>query len=88
MPDPTNVPHPADRRFDLDHRFNYHAPKGNQADRYNAIRTSIRETAKLIVRLTPVSAEQTRAMNALDEAMFLANASIARNETEGNGPTP
>lgn len=64
----------------LDNRFTHHAPKGDQADRYSAVRASILETAKACRDLTPVSPEQTRAFNALDEAMFLFNAAIARHE--------
>ncbi len=67
-------------REQLDNRFNYHAPKLDQAQRYEQIRAAIRDTAILCVGLTPVSPEQTRALNALDEAMFLFNASIARTE--------
>ena len=38
------------------------------------------ECAKFCVERTPCSPEQTRALNALDEVMFLFNAAIARNE--------
>lgn len=64
----------------LDNRYTYHAPKGDQADRYAAIRASVLATARLVRDLTPCSPEQARALNALDEAMMLANAAIARNE--------
>jgi hypothetical protein len=64
----------------LSHRFSYHAPKDDQAKRYELIRAFILECAKECVALTPCSPEQTRALNALDEAMFLFNAAIARNE--------
>jgi hypothetical protein len=63
---------------DLSHRFTYHAPKGDQAGRYEIIRAAILGAAKVCVDHTPCSPEQTRALNALDEAMFLFNASIAR----------
>jgi hypothetical protein len=64
----------------LSHRFDYHAPKGDQAERYGKIRWLIGEVAVACVDMTPCSPEQTRALNALDEAMFLFNAAIARNE--------
>ncbi len=67
-------------RDQLSHRFTYHAPKGDQQLRYEQIRQKIGDTAKLCVELTPCSPEQTRALNALDEAMFLFNAAIARND--------
>lgn len=61
-------------------RFTYHAPKGDQAGRYEKIRARILATAAECVELTPCSPEQARALNALDEAMFLFIAAIARNE--------
>jgi len=64
----------------LSQRYTYHAPKGDQAKRYETIRAVILGAAKIGVDQTPCSPEQTRALNALDEAMFLFNAAIARNE--------
>lgn len=64
----------------LSQRFTYHAPKGDQASRYESIRASILGAAKIGVEMSPCSPEQSRALNALDEAMFLFNAAIARNE--------
>ena len=64
----------------LENRFMHHVPKGNQGERYAHIRGQILECAKSCVAATPCSPEQTRALNALDEAMFLFNAAIARNE--------
>lgn len=64
----------------LSHRFRHHPPKGDQATRYAEVREAIFRAAVLIRDLTPCSPEQTRAFNALDEAMMLANAAIARNE--------
>lgn len=83
-PEPSNVkPLPKFAPFtdaQLRNRFSYHAPKGDQLARYGAIRAMQLQFAELIRELTPVSPEQTRAMNALDEVGFLANAAIARNE--------
>lgn len=67
---------------ELDRRFVHHPPFGDQAQRYSAIRDRIRATAKFCVEQTPCSPEQSRALNKLDEAMFLFNAAIARNERE------
>lgn len=69
-------------REQLVNRYTYHAPKGDQAGRYELIRKQIFNTAVVGVELTPCSPEQTRALNALDEAMMLFNAAIARNETD------
>lgn len=65
---------------DLEHRFKHHPPQGDQATRYAAVRDAILQAADRCVSLTPVSREQTLALNALDHAMFLFNAAIARNE--------
>ncbi len=65
---------------ELEQRYLFHAPKGDQGDRYEKLRNLICRVAKECVLITPVSKEQTRALNALDEAMFLFNAAIARNE--------
>lgn len=64
----------------LGNRFTYHAPKPGQADRYESLRSKALEFASLIRDKTPCSPEQTRAINAIDEAVMLANAAIARNE--------
>ena len=69
-------------RDQLANRYEYHAPIGNQGERYERVRQQIFATATVCVELTPCSPEQTRALNALDEAMFLFNAAIARNEKE------
>lgn len=70
----------------LHHRFGYHKPAQGQSERYARVRAYIEDTAKACVEMTPVSPEQTRALNALDEAMFLFNAAIARHE--GTSPEP
>lgn len=65
---------------ELDVRFTYHAPKGDQPERYEAIRDEGRVLAKLIVDSTPTSREQSLALTALEEAVMWANAAIARRE--------
>ena len=64
----------------LKHRFMHHPPRGDQAERYSEIRAAACLFAMAIRDRTPVSPEQTRAFNAIDEAMMLANAAIARGE--------
>lgn len=71
-------------REELLNRFTYHAPFGDQAERYGKIRDAARSLAELILANTPQSREQTLSINALDQAVFLANASIARNEKPGD----
>ena len=66
--------------LELENRFSYHCPKGDQGDRYALIRRECGKLARVIVANTPVSREQARALNALDEAMMLSIAAIAHNE--------
>lgn len=64
----------------LRNRYSYHAPKSGQQQRYEAIRAGCLNLALDIVAMTPGSPEQSLALNALDQVMFLANAAIARRE--------
>jgi hypothetical protein len=65
---------------DLDNRFTYHAPKGDQADRYAALRDHAKGLAEHIVDECPESREKLLALTKLEEAVFWANAAIARHE--------
>lgn len=65
---------------DIDKRFTYHSPKGNQPERYVAIRNKAQELAELILNTTPSSREQSLAITELEMTVMWANASIARNE--------
>lgn len=67
-------------------RFTYHAPivsddpEVDQPRRYEALRQEAGYFASLIVGQTPESREQSLAITHLEEAVFWANAAIARNE--------
>lgn len=65
---------------DLDKRFTYHPPKGDQAERYIAIRLVALEFARDLDEYCPDSREKSLAITHLEEAVMWANASIARNE--------
>lgn len=67
-------------REELRRRYSYHAPIGNQAERYAAIRAEIEKLAVFIAERAPVSRELSTAFTHLDSVMFYANAAIARNE--------
>lgn len=67
-------------RNELVRRFKHHPPKGNQADRYEANRLGTAGLAMLYLKNCPPSAERDNAIKHIEEAMFWANASIARNE--------
>lgn len=64
---------------DIENRFTYHPPVDQaQADIYVAIRDKAKELALFINDNTPECREQSLAMTALEEAVFWANAAIAR----------
>ena len=65
---------------EIQKRFTYHAPKGDQAQRYEDIRRNAFNLAAFIDASCPDSREKSLAMTALEEAVMWANASIARNE--------
>lgn len=65
---------------DLENRFTYHSPKDNQPEKYQHLRQAGKDVAYLIKGLVPDSREQSLALTKLEEAIFWANAGIARNE--------
>ena len=60
--------------------FTYHPPKGDQAERYTRIRNQAGALAETLNTLCPQSRELSLAMTNLEQAVFWANAAIARNE--------
>ena len=68
---------------ELERRFNYHAPNTpGKVERHQRVRTVLFSAADEIVELTgPPSREQSTAITKLEEAMFWANAAIAREIT-------
>ena len=62
----------------LENNFTYHAPKPGQPEKYEKVRAKARELAELVTELTPVTREQSLAITKIEEAVFWANASIAR----------
>jgi len=68
------------REGDLENRFTYHAPKGDQVERYALLRSEGLFMAQMIADKTPASREQSLALTHLEEAVMWANAAIARNE--------
>jgi hypothetical protein len=66
----------------LRHRFMHHPPKtADVTDRHDSVRTICLEAAEVILEETgPSSREQSLAITKLEEAMFWANAAIARGQ--------
>lgn len=65
---------------ELERRFTYHAPKGNQPARYERIRAMAKNFAYALDQMCPDSREKSLALTHLEDATMWANASIARNE--------
>lgn len=63
---------------DLANRFTYHPPAPGQPEVYQEIRDSVHEVAQLMVEACPSSRELSLAITHLEEAVFWANAAIAR----------
>lgn len=69
---------------ELKHRFQFHpADSDNRKEAHAKVREVLLDAADAIVEVTgPASREQSTAITRLEEAMFWANAAIAR----GDGP--
>ena len=65
---------------DVKHRFTYHAPFGEQPQKYSTIRANGLAFAEGLVAMCPESRELSLAITKLEECIFWANAAIARNE--------
>ncbi|WP_339193044.1 hypothetical protein [Paenibacillus sp. FSL W8-1287] len=63
----------------IENNFSYHAPKPGQPEIYHEIREKAKELAYMIDELAPGSREKSLAMTNLEQAVFWANAAIARN---------
>lgn len=64
----------------IERNFVYHPPMDGQTQRYETLRAKGRELAHLVNDQCPKSREQALALTKLEEAIFWANAAIARNE--------
>lgn len=62
---------------DLDNWFQYHAPKDDQAQKYERLRAAGHAMALVVLNETPASADQTVAIRKIREAVYTANAAIA-----------
>ena len=65
---------------DINNRFTYHSPKNDQPQRYEELRALAKVLALSILERVPESREQSLALTNLEQAIFWANAGIARNE--------
>jgi hypothetical protein len=66
---------------ELNRRFDHHPPKdASTVDGHEAIRAGCKFLAAVIDEICPEGREKATAMTRLEEAMFWANAAIARNQ--------
>jgi len=68
------------KKKDLEHKFVYHAPDQTKQDVHAFIRHELYKAANSINEICPPCTETMRAIHKIEEAMFLANAAVARNE--------
>lgn len=66
----------------IENNFTYHAPDDVRIVKYQKLRDKAKELAYLIDELVPESREQGVALTNLEQAIFWANAGIARNEDD------
>jgi len=64
----------------IENDFTYHPPTGAiQVNKYNSIREAGKQLAIMLANVCPESRELSIALTNLEQVMFWANASIARN---------
>lgn len=65
--------------IEIERRVTYHPPNGEAITRHGLVRNIIAEAMKTISTVVPDCREQSVALTKIEEAMFWANAGIARN---------
>lgn len=78
MQDTPNTQHTHGLVERIENDFVYHPPKPGQQEKYVALREKAKELAHLICNTVPSGREQSSALTRLEEAVFHANAGIAR----------
>lgn len=77
------MPEPYIDDLELENRFTYHQPHGIQPALYEELRAKAKALAKFILMEVPPSREQSLAITKLEEAIFWANAGVARRTPQG-----
>jgi hypothetical protein len=71
-------------KAEIDKRFDHHPPSGITASLHEHTRAEYKRLAETLTRTLPESRETSLAFTALEESLMWANASIARNTSEGS----
>lgn len=64
---------------DMDYRFDYRAPDAERVRKHEHCRGILKTAARDLTAITLPGREQSLALTKLEEALFWANAAIARN---------
>ena len=68
---------------DLNNRFDFHpATTAEKRDEHGSVRQVIKRAAEAVDELVPEGREKSLSITNLEEAMFWANAGIARNNND------
>jgi hypothetical protein len=81
MPIKDNEPitSPVHEKFkELEHQYRYHPPSGERVKQHERLRAEFLEVAKVVAYVVPAGREQALALTKLEEALFWANAGVAR----------
>jgi hypothetical protein len=76
----TSYPISQEQLDKVKNNFTYHAPFGNQPERYGELHKLGDHLARIMMNLCPPSRELSLALTKLEEAIMWSNSAIARNE--------
>ena len=68
------------KQADLDTRFDHHPTDALKAQLHQLIRNIFKDAAEVVAHECPEGREKSLAITKLEEAMFWANAAVARND--------
>ena len=72
-------------RDDINRRFDYHPPSPEVGQQHADVRWALKDVAIYLLDNLPESREASLAITKLEEALFWANAAIARNQPKPEG---
>jgi len=68
------------KQEEFDNRFDHHPPDGLKVQLHQLLRNVIKDAAVVVAHECPEGREKSLAITKLEEAMFWANAAIARHD--------